>query len=515
MAEEKDAEQHVELEVEYLQDCYNAVLLRRVERGRESIRTRQGYELLRSKYQPRLRFLHEAGTENAGASAVVEYEDQDSFATATPKDPIAGRIEHTETPGDKVDAGASDGDDDNDRKVLEKAIKAYFDPQIKRFISDICWPLVHSGGLGNSSAQEYDRKSVPEWKELEQSKYYSFTFHIMLWLFPGIPEFEAQEQAGRDWRKDCEFDAPAELQLSTSAKLLIRERDSRTSVRRKTIALKSHFMELEKQFLWTFRDLGDRPSLLLIPNHLISRRTLTLYACLRLIDSHEQELCRPNQNLTEDEASAQVSIPVAPPILTLFSTIQEPFPLQYGADNSLYGRIDRQSTRLFTIDHRERANAFVVTLKTSLIQNTASGGGAGAAAVIVALTTPSVSTAPTNGLAGGGDTESATAHSFVFVVKQPEEIHPKASVRVQKLNGTLPKQWYTTLSGGNESKSITIDDSDWSFDDSNADESGVEDSESPVTQSAAGLYYFYVFSLHGFFFEAFYEDQPDSLNRSN
>ncbi|KAF1316322.1 hypothetical protein FI667_g15493, partial [Globisporangium splendens] len=418
MAEEKDAEQPGELEVEYLQDCYNAVLLRRVERGRESIRTRQGYELLRSKYQPRLRFLHEAGTENADASAVVEYEDQDSFATTTPKDPIAGRIEHTEMPGDKVDAGTSDGDDDNDRKVLEKRSKRTLTRKSSGSFRIFAgrWSILEDWGtqmLKSTTEKMY----VPEWKELEQSKYYSFTFHIMLWLFPGIPEFEAQEQTGRDWKKDCEFEAPAELQLSTSAKFLIRERDSRTSVRRKTIALKSHFMELEKQFLWTFRDLGDRPSLLLIPNHSISRRTLTFF---------------DTSSSTDFDA--------------FFSTTQEPFLLQYGADNSLYGRIDHQSTRLFIVDHRERTNAFAVTPKTSLIQNTTSGGGAGAAAVIAALTTPPASTASTNGLAGGGDTESATAHSFIFVVKQPEEIHPKASVRVQKLNATLSKQWYTTLS---------------------------------------------------------------------
>lgn len=242
---------------------------------------------------------------------------------------------------------------------------------------------------------------------------------------------------------------PAELQLSTSAKLLVRERDNRTSVRRKTIALKSHFMELEKQFLWTFRSLGDRPSLLVIPNRCISRRTLTLYACLRLIDGRERELQRGGSSSDNDsvdsEAPTLMTSAPPPPILTLFSTIQEPLPLLHGADNSLCGRIERQTTKLFFVDHRARTKGFTITLRTSLIQNTTSGGGAGAAAV-VAATTPSASQQSTSMAPPGvDDPDSLAAHSFIFVVKYQDEVGGKTTARVQKLEATLPQQWYTTL----------------------------------------------------------------------
>lgn len=215
-------------------------------------------------------------------------------------------------------------------------------------------------------------------------------------------------------------------------------------------------MELEKQFLWTFRDLGDRPSLLLIPNHCISRRTLSLYACLRLIDVREQELqVHSGASGADDDNTALSSLSIAqsasapPPILTLFSNIQEPFPLLYGAEKSLCGRIDRQSTRLFIIDHREHSNAFMVTLKTSLIQNTASAGGAGAAAVVAALTPPSSSASMS--ASSNSSPDSIAAHSFIFVVKSQEELISKPNVRVQKMQATLPQQWYTTLRYGYES----------------------------------------------------------------
>lgn len=239
----------------------------------------------------------------------------------------------------------------------------------------------------------------------------------------------------------CLRHRPAELQLSTSAKLLIRERDSRSSVRRQTIALKAHFVELEKQFLWTFRSLGDRPSLLMIPNHCISRRTLTLYACLRLIDGHEQELQREASGAPEDSATLRPveATPSLAPILTLFSSIQDPLPLIYGAVNSLCGRIDRQTTRLFVIDHRTRTSPFAITLKTSLIQNTTSGGGAGAAAVLAALTPPSQHPGSSSA------SDAATAHSFIFVVKYHDDAAMRPGARVQKLDATLPQQWHTTL----------------------------------------------------------------------
>lgn len=37
---------------------------------------------------------------------------------------------------------------------------------------------------------------------------------MLLWLFPRLPGFEAQDQAERDWQKDCEFDAYGSYGLS-------------------------------------------------------------------------------------------------------------------------------------------------------------------------------------------------------------------------------------------------------------------------------------------------------------
>lgn len=173
MVETKDAEQPVLLELEYLQECYNAVLLRKVERGRQSIRTHPGYELLRSKYQPRLRFLHEARTENVDTTAAdtplgdTESTQQSSKAHL--------QIDNNTLHGDAMressqDAAPSDSDeesdredddDDDERAVLEKVVGVYFDPRIKRFITDVCWPLAHFGGqLNDQSASASSQKRV-------------------------------------------------------------------------------------------------------------------------------------------------------------------------------------------------------------------------------------------------------------------------------------------------------------------------------------------------------------------
>lgn len=62
-------------------------------------------------------------------------------------------------------------------------------------------------------------------------------------------------------------------------------------------------------------------------------------------------------------------------------------------------------------------------------------------------------------------------------------------------------------SGSNESKTVFIDSMHWSHP---ADQPVVE---SPDT-SMVGLYYLYIFSLHGFYFEALYEDQESAQSRS-
>lgn len=158
MVETKSTEQRVLLELEYLQECYNAVLLRKVERGRQSIRTRPGYEFLRSKYQPRVRFLHEAGTENTDSGASdgppgdtdskkqINKANQETEARELHDDEIQGAPQDVATDGgDSYDDEEEDETDDDERAALEKVVGVYFDPRIKRFITDVCWPLAHFG----------------------------------------------------------------------------------------------------------------------------------------------------------------------------------------------------------------------------------------------------------------------------------------------------------------------------------------------------------------------------------
>jgi hypothetical protein len=237
---------------------------------------------------------------------------------------------------------------------------------------------------------------------------------------------------------------PFEFQLSSSAKLLVRERDSRTSIRRKTIALKTHLIEMEKQILWTLRDWGGvQPSVFLIPSTSISQRALKLYGCLRLLDSNEQQLHLGASNELVDSKLAPT------PIFTVYTSIQDPTTIPYGDDESTCGRIDRQGSQLFILDHRQRREPFVVTLKTSLLQSTNAGGGAGAAAVVsnsLAATTKMVIDDTIVGLPtarnGAGE---LPPHTFVFVVKDQSEFATPSGSGVHRQTGVLPQQWCCSM----------------------------------------------------------------------
>lgn len=245
-----------------------------------------------------------------------------------------------------------------------------------------------------------------------------------------------------------------ELQLSTSIKLLMRERESRTSVRRQTLGMRSHFIELEKQLLWTFRDLGSHPSVLLVPSELVSRRTMTLYACIRLLDSYEQQLhagAREDQ-LTEHTSRRLSQTPVTrpsassmPALFTLYTSVQDPVPLLSSTHESICGRIDRNGSRLFVIDHRNQTCDFSIKFKTSLTQNTSAAGGAGAATTLsTAITSSSFRCLP-----GSPGVEGPTAHSYMFVVKCQENMMEKMTSvygnSAKTHDARLAPQWFTTL----------------------------------------------------------------------
>ncbi|GLE04016.1 hypothetical protein PINS_up012927 [Pythium insidiosum] len=227
---------------------------RRLERGAHSIRTRQGYERLRLKYQPRIRYLHEhhdlrnaldaghdpedvqtssddahtvqqsGNSDPEPALAPLSYSDDEDgnvelgdgderetheapVEASIPKDIVDERQkqqdEATEVEGEQ--SPLTSGDDEADG--LKTLVGVYFDAHVKRVITDVCWPLAHRGGGLQDASKRAPLEPIPEWLELEQNKYFAFMLKTLSWLFPGLPGYEAQEQTERDWKKDCEFDA--------------------------------------------------------------------------------------------------------------------------------------------------------------------------------------------------------------------------------------------------------------------------------------------------------------------
>lgn len=62
----------------------------------------------------------------------------------------------------------------------------------------------------------------------------------------------------------------------------------------------------------------------------------------------------------------------------------------------------------------------------------------------------------------------------------------------------------------NETKTIVIDDPTWTrTSGATAPDTDTPDAEDAAMPSAAGLYYLYIFSLHGFYFELQYDDVED------
>lgn len=135
--------------VEQLKDCYEAVLVRRVERGVGSIRTRSGYSQLRTKYQARLRFLQDPTLLSAQAPQPGETSSLVEAAVPLEADT-----------GDQHESAELQTEEERLRSV----VGAYFDQRIKRLISDICWPMAHFGGsdapLGSVSASSKPQQST-------------------------------------------------------------------------------------------------------------------------------------------------------------------------------------------------------------------------------------------------------------------------------------------------------------------------------------------------------------------
>jgi hypothetical protein len=225
---------------ELLRACYEAFVERRLSRGARSIRTRRGYERLRGKYQPRLRFLHEVASTSesvdgvkiqnqtagdGGAQLAVEGEFHARHAEEE-NDPENRRTTPTHskdsmleppTPADAASSATADTAETSEEGAvaneLKQLIGVFFDTRIRRFMVETVWPLAHHGGATTTTGSAKPRP-VAEWQELEEHKYFAFMFKTLLWLFPGLPAFEVQELTEWDWSKDCEFDTYGSVGLS-------------------------------------------------------------------------------------------------------------------------------------------------------------------------------------------------------------------------------------------------------------------------------------------------------------
>ncbi|TMW55506.1 hypothetical protein Poli38472_010388 [Pythium oligandrum] len=150
----------------HLRACYHAFLQRRLQRGAASVRTRQGFEKLRVKYQPRIQFLEEVSSDKPASDVDGEEanaEEEQGVAPMGSGELVEEATEETEV-GD-VESMEEDG--------LQQLVGVYFDPRVQQVIHDQCWPLAHQGGRTGASAEKPLPK-VPEWQELEKERYFAF-----------------------------------------------------------------------------------------------------------------------------------------------------------------------------------------------------------------------------------------------------------------------------------------------------------------------------------------------------
>ncbi|KAJ0403236.1 hypothetical protein ATCC90586_001643 [Pythium insidiosum] len=379
-----------------------------------------GYERLRLKYQPRIRYLQEhpdlrnapdAGPdpeqihnssnnlpgiqqtnelEPEAAPAPLSYSDdeeadvevrgleneelspQEISAPPGASDAPSASADEALPPEPAVDSDWEHVSSEHEEDGLKTLVGVYFDTQLKRVITDVCWPLAHRGGGLQDASKRAPVEPVPEWFELEQTKYFAFMFKTLSWLFPGLPAYEAQDQTERDWKKDCEFDA-----------------------------FGTHGLSLEG-FTISILDL--------------------VTACT---DGSSAEGLGFLGQLTK---RLETSLPVfrVPTTSTLPPGNDEDHEAVRDAPEQILWQLVPLST-LIPCQIRPRPQFF--ELKARL----------------------------------------AIAPIVVLILAGDERV---------------PPQWYTTLCGANENKTIYID----------------------TSQSATKVYYFYVFTLHGFYFEATYED---------
>ncbi|KAL4171830.1 hypothetical protein KRP22_007008 [Phytophthora ramorum] len=309
---------------------------------------------------------------------------------------------------------------------------------------------------------------------------------------------------------------PIELVLATSSKILINKCETRTNVYRKVTLDNALCGELKRQGCWTFCLNASTPSIILVPNASISRRTKALYGCFRAFDVGKRDM--ELQTLVEGSESTGLASPEAyssaqngdsesstSSLLTLFTSIPDHCSLSFGDKSRACYRMERMGTRMFTLDSSiVRGEPFSITLTAALLQNTTSAGGPGAAAA-VSSTVEAVSTftVSDNHWSDPEKEKRVDAHTFVFILKTPAPVALKGNAAQQR-NATLPQQWFTALNAANETKTIVFEPcSKMPASAMGGDENSVDKrSESNAKElQRMEIYSIFIFTLHGVYLE--------------
>ncbi|KAG7376896.1 hypothetical protein PHYPSEUDO_012568 [Phytophthora pseudosyringae] len=290
---------------------------------------------------------------------------------------------------------------------------------------------------------------------------------------------------------------PIEVVLATSSKLLLSKMGNHKSRYCKVTLGNTLCGELRGQGCWAFCMSPKTPSILLVPGSNISRQTKTLYACFRALgtgmEPHTETDESDNDNKRSPPTAASsetTSSPPAPSLLTLFTSVPDPSPLRFDSKNNTCHRMERMSSRIFTIERCVRLDeVFAVTVTASLLQNTNSAG----AAVSTNCDAKSSFTVCDNDSADRrerGDGRLLDAHTFVFVLK-------RAGLTTARKNGlkkdeaTQPQQWFTSLTAANETRTIIFEAPAHSP--PAVESNGNDTKETPRTE----IYQLFIFTLHG------------------
>ncbi|KAG3020788.1 hypothetical protein PC121_g10561 [Phytophthora cactorum] len=280
---------------------------------------------------------------------------------------------------------------------------------------------------------------------------------------------------------------PIELVLAPSSKLLLSKTGSHKDVHSK--------FPLTRQGCWTFCMRSKTPSILLVPGSTISRQTKALYACFHTAQHSLESRIEPvesdnNNKITQpavdgneehSEAQYAASVPVSSP-LTLTTSVPEPSSLRIGK-NKLYYRMERMSSRIFTVERSEQlGEAFSIILTVSLLQNNNTADP-------VSSTFEATSTfCVCDDYSQDCDID---AHTFIFILKSPV----LRKNRLKQDQAVQPRQWFTSLKAANETKTIIVESSVKS---PSADANGdVKNGEKVKETQRREIYQLFVFTLHG------------------